>query len=119
MNPPVIFPNDGTPVIQLNRDSVYGLEYLRCAHRPGWRNLPTRRRLPTTAGNGAQPSVRFRCRWLGGRIVGLYLTLNGGGYWMPDFTGGTFIPPALLLISYNIIITKVNGWSLTTRTAGA
>ncbi|MGL5986333.1 MAG: hypothetical protein ACRCZ5_05605 [Burkholderiales bacterium] len=91
------FLSDGTPVIQLSRDSVYGAENLRCV-----RTGPAREMSPyqkAIAENDPEtglqpPSVQAPLPPAGaGGLSGLYLTLNGSGHWMYDFNGGsTFIP---------------------------
>ena len=91
------FLNDGTPVIQLNRDSVYGPEYLRCVRTgPAKEISPYQKAIadndPETELQPSSVLAPLPPAGAGG-LSGLYLTLNGSGYWMPDFNGGsTFIP---------------------------
>lgn len=91
------FLNDGTPVIQLSRNAVYGYETLTCTRTgPAKEVSPYQKAI---AENDPEtelqpPTVLAPLPPAGsGGLSGLYLTLNGSGYWMNDFNGGsTFIP---------------------------
>lgn len=91
------FLNDGTPVIQLNRDGVYGWETLTCARTgPAKEISPYQKAIaendPETELQPSSVQAPLPPAGAGG-LSGLYSRLEGSGSWMMNIGGGmTFIP---------------------------